>query len=61
VTRKLLEQGRIPRDESIVVSITGNGLKTQEAVIDALKQPDVIQANLHEFDQLIGKLRDAAD
>src|SRR5207302_2793702 len=25
VTRKLLEQGRLPRDEEIVVCITGNG------------------------------------
>src|SRR6185369_7848871 len=28
VTKKLIEQGRIPRDESIVISITGNGYKT---------------------------------
>jgi threonine synthase len=33
VTRKLIEMGRIPRDESIVICITGNGLKTQEAVL----------------------------
>ena len=32
VTRKLIEQGRIPRDEEIVLCITGNGLKTQDAV-----------------------------
>jgi threonine synthase len=25
VTKKLIEQGRIPRDESIVISVTGNG------------------------------------
>jgi threonine synthase len=30
--RKLLAAGRIPRDESIVLTITGNGLKTQEAI-----------------------------
>ena len=34
VTRKLIEQGRIPRDEEIVICITGNGLKTQDAVAD---------------------------
>ena len=32
VARKLIEQGRIPRDEEIVLCITGNGLKTQDAV-----------------------------
>ena len=33
VARKLIEQGRIDRDEEIVLCITGNGLKTQDAVI----------------------------
>ena len=32
VTRKLIEQGRIDRDGSTVICITGNGLKTQEAL-----------------------------
>jgi threonine synthase len=53
VTMKLLEQGRIPRDESIVVSITGNGLKTQEVVQNELPYPRVIDAKLSEFDALL--------
>src|SRR5206468_11745632 len=52
-TIKLIEQGRIPRDESIVVSITGNGLKTQEVVASELVQPRVIEAKLTEFDALL--------
>ena len=39
VARKLLEQGRLPRDEEIVLCITGNGLKTQDAVSDILEKP----------------------
>lgn len=50
---KLIEQGRIPRDESIVVSITGNGLKTQEVVADELPYPVVIEPKLSEFDKLL--------
>ncbi len=50
---KLIESGRIPRDESIVVSITGNGLKTLEAVSDALPYPAVIDAKIGEFDRLL--------
>ncbi len=53
VTKKLLEQGRIPRNESIVISITGNGMKTQECVVDRLKQPVEIEAKLTEFDALV--------
>ncbi len=52
VTRKLIEQGRIPKDESIVISITGNGLKTQEALKGHLVEPVVINAKLTEFDTL---------
>jgi len=53
VTKKLLEQGRIPKDESIVVSVTGNGLKTQEALYGKIKEPVVINAKLSEFDALV--------
>jgi threonine synthase len=49
VTRKLIEQGRIPRDEEIVVCITGNGLKTQDAVADVVEEPAIIGASLEEF------------
>jgi threonine synthase len=51
--------GRIPRDESIVVSITGNGLKTQEVVVDELTPPRVIEAKLAEFDQLLEEGKNA--
>ncbi|MDB5302051.1 MAG: thrC, partial [Phycisphaerales bacterium] len=52
-TIKLIESGRIPRDESIVVSITGNGLKTQEVVVEDLPYPVVIEPKLSEFDKLL--------
>ena len=55
---KLIEQGRIPRDESIVISITGNGLKTLEAVASDLPAPRVIEAKMSEFDALLAR-RDA--
>jgi threonine synthase len=50
---KLIQSGRIPRDQSIVISITGNGLKTLEAVQDALPYPVVIDPKLAEFDKLL--------
>ena len=52
VTRKLIQQGRIPRDESIVISITGNGYKTLETVASSVEQPYTIKAALESFDQL---------
>jgi threonine synthase len=52
VAKKLIEQGRIPKDESIVLSITGNGLKTQEALKGNLIEPVVINSKLSEFDEI---------
>jgi threonine synthase len=56
VTKKLIEQGRIPRDESIVISVTGNGYKTLEAVMDVCEQPHGIAARLDQFDRLYDTL-----
>jgi threonine synthase len=55
VAMKLIQQGRIPKDESIVISITGNGLKTLEVVQDELPYPVVIDPKLSEFDALLEK------
>jgi threonine synthase len=52
VTKKLIEQGIIPRDESILISITGNGLKTQEAIQDQVGRPFIIDAKLSDFDKI---------
>ncbi len=62
VTKKLIEQGRIARDESIVISVTGNGLKTQECLAGKISEPPVIEAKLAEFDALVdgGKMKKAA-
>ena len=51
VTKKLIEQGRIPKDESIVVCITGNGLKTQEAVAEKIGKPIKIKPNIVSFEE----------
>jgi threonine synthase len=53
VARKLIEQSRIPRDEEIVLCITGNGLKTQEAIAESLPRPAVIRPVLEEFVNLL--------
>ncbi|HZD42372.1 MAG TPA: threonine synthase, partial [Terriglobales bacterium] len=54
-TNKLIRNGRIPRDESIVISITGNGYKTLEAVAGLVPSPLTIESKLSEFDALYEK------
>ena len=53
VARKLIEQGRIPRDEEIVLCITGNGLKTMDALYEAIEAPVVIKPSLEAFEPLV--------
>jgi threonine synthase len=53
--RKLIESETISRDESIVLCITGHGLKTQEAVLGKCGEPRLINPSLREFEQLIAQ------
>ncbi|HEY3167402.1 MAG TPA: pyridoxal-phosphate dependent enzyme, partial [Candidatus Binatia bacterium] len=59
VTKKLIDKGRIPRDESIVISITGNGYKTLETVAGSVEKPYEINATLQNFDELFHRLQPA--
>jgi threonine synthase len=56
VTKKLIQSGKIPRDETIVISITGNGYKTLEAVAGSVQKSWTITANLENFDKLYQQL-----
>lgn len=55
-TRKLVQQGVIGRDDVTVISVTGNGLKTQEAVAGALRVPTSIKPSLTSFDAALAQL-----
>ena len=46
---KLIRSGRIQPDESVVLCITGNGLKTQDAVVKDLKIAATIQPSIESF------------
>ena len=48
---KLIKQGIIPKNESIVISITGNGLKTQEAVQNSIGKPVRIKPTIKSFEE----------
>lgn len=51
VLKKLVEAGKISSDETTVVYITGNGLKTQEAVQNYIGQPLTIKPKLESFER----------
>lgn len=51
--KKLIEKGVIPKNESCVICITGNGLKTQEAVTDHIGKPYKIKASIDSFESTL--------
>jgi threonine synthase len=55
VVRKLAESGRIDPDETVVVYVTGNGLKTPEAVADRLAAPVTIAPTMESFEAALGR------
>lgn len=57
VTKKLIAQGRLTAKDRIVIAITGNGLKTQEAL--SLPALSSIEPKLSAFEGLLGGRRQA--
>lgn len=55
VLKKLSTLGVFKKGQSVVAYITGNGLKTQEAIAPAVGAPWLIQPNLMSFQQILKK------
>jgi threonine synthase len=55
--KKLIEAGRIPRDEPIVICVTGNGLKTPDVLHGILQTDVTIRPSLSAFDQALADLK----
>ncbi|HUC86607.1 MAG TPA: threonine synthase [Candidatus Acidoferrales bacterium] len=53
VAAKLIAAGKIPHDSSAVVCVTGNGLKTLDAVQGHCGRPREIKPSLREFEALL--------
>jgi threonine synthase len=55
--KRLVQTGSIPADAVTVVYVTGNGLKTLDAVQGKVSRPHVIPARLQDFRDLYDKLK----
>lgn len=55
VAKKLIAAGKIASDSSAVLCITGNGLKTLDAVVGHVGQPRDIKPSLREFESLLAR------
>jgi threonine synthase len=62
VTAKLIQQGRIQPEETTVVCITGNGLKTTDAIAADFPSADAIEPRIEAFESLLQEqFKDAVD
>src|SRR6266571_84278 len=53
VARKLIASGKIPANDSLVLCVTGNGLKTLDAVVGHVGRTREIKPSLREFESLL--------
>jgi threonine synthase len=53
VLKKLVDDGFIERDEKVVCYVTGNGLKSIEAIISALPKLDVVKPDVQTVSAMI--------
>ncbi|RMG01591.1 MAG: threonine synthase [Nitrospirae bacterium] len=56
VTKKLIEKGQIGKNDLTVICVTGNGMKTQEALHGKMKSPHHIKPNLEAFEEVLKSL-----
>ena len=53
VAKKLIASGKIAAGDSAVICVTGNGLKTLDAIVNNVGQPREIKPSLREFESLL--------
>ncbi len=53
VLKKMVDAGKIDRNDSVIFYITGNGLKTTEVMMEVLSKPQTMQADVTKIASLV--------
>ena len=53
VLKKMVEQGKIDKNDTTICYVTGNGLKTTEVLMEVLSKPQVMQADIAKISALV--------
>jgi len=53
VVKKMVEDGKIDKDETTVCYVTGNGLKATEAIMSVLPRPQVMQPDVAKISAIV--------
>jgi threonine synthase len=49
VLKKMIDDGKIDKNDTTVCYVTGNGLKTTESIMEVLAKPQVMQADVSKI------------
>jgi len=53
VVKKMVEDGKIDKDETVVCYVTGNGLKATESIMEVLSKPEVMQPDVSKISAVV--------
>ncbi len=53
VLKKLVEDGKIDKNEKTICYVTGNGLKATESLLEVLPKPEVMQADISKISAMV--------
>jgi len=53
VVKKMVEDGKIDKDEIVVCYVTGNGLKATESIMEVLSKPEVMQPDVAKISAVV--------
>lgn len=53
VLKKMVDEGKIDRNDCTICYVTGNGLKTTEVMMEVLSKPQVMQADVAKISALV--------
>jgi len=53
VLTKMVDDGRIDKNETTVCYVTGNGLKATESIMQVLTKPEVMQADVAKISAVV--------
>ncbi|NDB47501.1 MAG: threonine synthase, partial [Nitrososphaeria archaeon] len=53
VLKKMIDDGKIDKNDTTVCYVTGNGLKTTESIMEVLTKPEVMQADVAKISAVV--------
>ena len=53
VLKKMVDEGKIDKNDCTICYVTGNGLKTTEVMMEVLSKPQTMQADINKISAMV--------